>query len=368
MGLSCGLLSIGLAYFWGFLGVLIDRWREEMAFFTEPCKWMGIALTAGGLMTFVAFMLNVGEEATLFQMSLGVLGLALGAIFYLWIAWRVKTEVFVYVAEIVSSVTIVFVRLTVPQWFGIYFIRQFWPVILVGISFVALGLSYALQRLKLTIYVRPSYYTSIFLPLIPLVGAWLVGVETSVETLVGTGIFYAMLASIRRQRRYGYIAAMLFNIALQVFLFWQGIRFGVHPQLFITPIGLTLIGIAHLNRREFSSTAIRSLRSFAAAIIYASSTTELYTAQGWAPITLAALCLLGILSGMALRIRPFLYFGTAFLLLDIFIQIYRAGQTNSWIWWISGISFGLILLVLFAWFERKREQVLNLLDSLKEWD
>jgi hypothetical protein len=368
MVLSCGLLSIGLAYFWTVFGVSINVRREEMDFFTEPCKWMGIALTAVGFIPFTAFMLNVGREATLFQVSIGALGFVLGTIFYLWLAWVLQTETLVYAAELALAGTFAFVRLTVPQWFSTQLFREFWPVIVVGISFVAFGLSYALQRLKLAIYVRPLYYMSILLTLIPLVGTWFVGIEISIGTLVGTGVFYSMLAVVRRQRRDGYIAVTLFNLALQVSLIWQGLRFSVHPQLFITPIGLTLLGIAHLNRHEFSPQAVRSLRSFAAIIIYVSSTTELYTARGAAPIILAALCLLGILSGMALRIRLFLYLGTAFLLLDILVQIYRAGQTNSWIWWISGISFGLAILVIFAWFERKREQVLSLLDSLKEWD
>jgi len=368
MVLPCGLLSIGLAYFWTFFGVSINVRREEMDFFTEPCKWMGIALTAVGFVIFTAFMLNTAGEATLFQVTVGALGFTLGTIFYLWLAWRFQTEAFVYVAQLAGAGTFAYLRLTVPQWFGTYLFREFWPVIVVGISFAAFGLSYTLQRLKLAIYVRPSYYMSMLLTLIPLVGGWFVGIEISIGTLIGTGVFYSMLASIRRQRRYGYLAVTLFNLALQVSLIWQGLRLSVHPQLFITPIGLTLVGIAQLNRHEFSPQAIHSLRSFAAVIIYASSTIELYTAGGWAPIILAALCLLGILCGMALRIRPFLYLGTAFLLLDIFVQIYRVGQTNSWIWWISGISLGLAILVLFAWFERKREQVLSLLDSLKEWD
>ncbi len=77
--------------------------------------------------------------------------------------------------------------------------------------------------------------------------------------------------------------------------------------------------------------------------------------------------ILGILAGIALRIRPFLYLGTGFLLMDIFIQIYRAGHANTWIWWTSGIIFGLTILILFAYFERKRDQVLALLKSLKSW-
>jgi len=75
---------------------------------------------------------------------------------------------------------------------------------------------------------------------------------------------------------------------------------------------------------------------------------------------------LGILAGIALRIRHFLYLGTVFLLLDILIQIFEAGKRNTWIWWFSGISLGMATLILFAWFKRKKDQIsdaLNLLNS-----
>ena len=80
---------------------------------------------------------------------------------------------------------------------------------------------------------------------------------------------------------------------------------------------------------------------------------ELFTVTGfWSPIILAVIGVLGILAGIALRIRHFLYLGTVFLLLDILIQIFEAGKRNTWIWWFSGISLGTATLILFAWFER----------------
>ncbi|MFC1714256.1 hypothetical protein ACFL6S_11345 [Candidatus Poribacteria bacterium] len=365
-----GLLSLGLAYFWEILGVRMCKRWEEMNFFSHPCKWMGIAFTVLAFIFTFLFLPNISPDgATNFQANIGLLILAGLAIFYLWIAWVFQTEICVYIAEIALAGVYVFLRVVVPQWFEITLLRRFWPIVVVGISFVTVGLSYALRKLKLTLYVRPSYYTALLLPLIPFIGAWFIGIGISIQTLFWTGVFYSLVAYIRRERRYGYIAVTVFNVGLQALFIWQGIRFGLHPQVFVAPIGLTLIGIAHLNRHEMDKQALSLLRSFACAVIYASSAVELHTFGGWiAPVILAGLSILGILAGIALRIRPFLYLGTGFLLMDIFIQIYRAGHTNTWIWWTSGIIFGLTILILFAYFERKRDQVLTLLKSLKNWN
>ncbi len=365
-----GLLSLGLAYFWEILGVRMRKRREGMDFFSHPCKWMGIAFTILAFIFTLLFLPNISPDgATDFQANMGLLILAGLAVFYLWIAWVLQAEICVYIAEIALAGVYVFLRVVVPQWFEITLLRRFWPIVVVGISFVTVGLSYALRKLKLTLYVRPSYYTALLLPLIPFIGAWFIGIEISIQTLFWTGVFYSLVAYIRRERRYGYIAVTVFNIGLQALFIWQGIRFGLHPQVFIAPIGLTLIGIAHLNRHEMDKQALSLLRSFACAVIYASSAVELHTFGGWvAPVILAGLSILGILAGIALRIRPFLYLGTGFLLIDIFVQIYTAGRVNTWIWWTSGIILGLAILILFAYFERKRDQVLTLLKSLKSWN
>jgi hypothetical protein len=365
---ACSLLSVCLAYLWAAMGARMDKRYRRRASFAEPCKWAGVALAAGGLATLIAYIPAGMQTTSVFHVSVGLLGFLLGTVFFLRLAWTYQNQLYAYGAQLAVAGAFTFARFTVPYLFDAPLLQRFWPVGIVGISFATYGLSHVLQRLKLTVYARPSYHMSLVLPLIPLVGSWWVGVHTGIETLVATGALYSLFAAIRRQWRYGYIAVTLFSLAVQIALFWKGVRFGVHPQVFIAPIGFTLVGIAHLNRHEFSRRTTRSIRAFAATMIYVSSTTELYTAGGAAPIILAGLCLLGILAGMVLRIRPFLYLGTAFLLWDILMQIYRAGQINSWIWWLAGISSGLIILLLFAWFERRREQVVRLLGTLKDWE
>jgi hypothetical protein len=40
---------------------------------------------------------------------------------------------------------------------------------------------------------------------------------------------------------------------------------------------------------------------------------------------------------------------------------------QTWVWSASGIVAGVLILALFALFEKKRQEVLRLVDQLKEW-
>jgi multisubunit Na+/H+ antiporter MnhE subunit len=82
------------------------------------------------------------------------------------------------------------------------------------------------------------------------------------------------------------------------------------------------------------------------------------------------LSLAGILLGILLRIRAFLFLGISFLFLDVFTMIWYAAVNHSqtWVWWVSGIVLGAAILTLFAVFEKRRNDVLHLLEEIKRWD
>ena len=41
---------------------------------------------------------------------------------------------------------------------------------------------------------------------------------------------------------------------------------------------------------------------------------------------------------------------------------------QTWIWYASGIVVGVAIVVLFAVFEKKRQDVMNLVTQLKQWE
>ena len=88
------------------------------------------------------------------------------------------------------------------------------------------------------------------------------------------------------------------------------------------------------------------------------------------PIILAVLSLAGILAGILFRVRAFLFLGISFRLLDVLTMIWYAAvdRYQTWVWWVSGIVLGAAILTLFAVFEKRRNDVLHLLEEIKSWD
>ena len=61
--------------------------------------------------------------------------------------------------------------------------------------------------------------------------------------------------------------------------------------------------------------------------------------------------------------------GFAFLFLDLFSMIWHAAvdRYQTWVWWVSGIVLGAAIIALFAVFEKRRQEVLRLIEDVKRW-
>ena len=88
------------------------------------------------------------------------------------------------------------------------------------------------------------------------------------------------------------------------------------------------------------------------------------------PLVLAVLSVAGVLAGILLRVRAFLLLGVGFLGLVVFSMIWHAAVdlSQTWVWWASGIVLGVAILGLFALFEKRRNDVLRVVERIKEWD
>jgi hypothetical protein len=89
-------------------------------------------------------------------------------------------------------------------------------------------------------------------------------------------------------------------------------------------------------------------------------------------VVLITLSVLGVLGGMVLRVRAFLFLGSLFLLLGVYSMIrfaaHAAGDRSRVVWSAAGIVLGLVIFVFFALFEKRRNKLLGLLKKLREWD
>ena len=116
-----------------------------------------------------------------------------------------------------------------------------------------------------------------------------------------------------------------------------------------------------------------TIRYLSAIVIYAASTADIFlngvANAPWLPGVLALLAIMGIFAGIVLRVRAFLFLGTTFLLVALMTIIWYAAveRSQTWIWWVSGIVVGVLIITLFGLFEKKRDDVLRVVEDLKQW-
>jgi hypothetical protein len=281
---------------------------------------------------------------------------------------------YVYGSEVVAGLLFAHIYLTDPVFFrGL--LQPYWPLVVMGIAFVGTGISELFGRFKVNVLAKPLEHTAAFLPVLPVLGFWLVSSNLQYSTtLFVVGVLYLILALRRGSFAYSAAAAIAGNATVLALFAEHGVSLLVHPQMFIIPPCVTILAAAQLNRDRLEEGALASIRYFAITTIYVSSTGEMFQhgigTTLWLPMVLAGLSVLGVLAGMMLRVRAFLYLGTSFLILSLVSMVWHAARSigQVWPWWVFGFTLGLALLTLFGIFEKKRAEMLLLIERLKEWE
>ncbi len=90
----------------------------------------------------------------------------------------------------------------------------------------------------------------------------------------------------------------------------------------------------------------------------------------WLPLILGSFSLAGIFAGIVFRVRGMLLLGSIFLLLSIVTMIWYASENFgwTWLWYVFGIATGATIIFMFAVFEKKRTEMLRVVEGLKDWD
>ena len=215
---------------------------------------------------------------------------------------------YVYGAEVVLAVLFLHLRLTMPWLFGGFFTR-FWPLILLGIAFLGVGLSELFRRQGRWVLAEPMERTGVLLPVLPLAsGLWSTpqpGQDVVFFILVGG--LYTLLSVLRSSLVFGALAGLAFNGALWTLLSHaEGLGLLRHPQLWVIPPALCVLVGAYWNRDRLSEEQLAAIRYGTAIVMYISSLGDIVltgVAQApWLPVVLALLGIAGILAGIWLRV------------------------------------------------------------------
>jgi hypothetical protein len=281
---------------------------------------------------------------------------------------------YVYLTEVFMALTFMHLRLTMPWLFGGIF-SAYWPIVVMLLAFAGVALSELFRRQGKLVLAEPLAKTGVLLPLLPVIGFWSLNSQVPYSGLLLTvGLFYGVLSVMKRSLGLGLLAALAGNSGLWHFLNRvDGLTFFEHPQLWLIPMAVSVLLAARINRESLSADQMNSIRYGALVTIYVSSTADIFIngveAAPWLPIILAVLAVGGVIAGLMMRVRAFLFLGTAFLLLSMLTMIWSASVNLqwTWLWYVTGIAFGVLIIYTVAMFERKREQMIGFVERLKQW-
>jgi hypothetical protein len=306
---------------------------------------------------------------------------------------------YVYGAEVLLVLLFIHFKLTVPWIFG-HWLVPYWTFVVMGIAFAGVGLSEFFSRRGLRVLAEPLQRTGVFLPIFPLLVFWihpsasldrfaeqhLPALRPLIEHLDRVqpnfgkysllwfllGLLYAYMARAKSSLRYALSAALASNAGIWALLYHQQLSVLVHPQLWLVPFALIVLVAEHLNRDSLAEAQSAAMRYAGLIMIYVSSTADMFIAgldNVLYPVILAVLSLAGVLGGMLLRVRAFVYLGVSFLFLVIVSMIWHAAVElhQGWLWWVSGIVLGAAIIGLFAIFENRRNDVLHAIEQMKKW-
>ena len=377
------LAGDNIAFCFGAVSVLLMLWLEAQWFEPvarrAPMPIPAILASVIGLILFVVSSIAIALDR-------GTHGLPLTN--------KIGRTAYVYLAEVLLFLVLAHLRMTVPELFSGWVVR-YWTFIILGLAYAGAGLSEYCERRGLRVVADPVQWTSLALPLLPLISYWvhLAPEDTHVRGLGSLAnelrppalglIRYAFLwflaagiyglHAFKRGSIVAALAAVLaLNFGLWSLLVHGEIGFLLHPQAWLVPLAILLLAVEYVHHDRLSPEQRQVAQYGSLLMLYVSSTADMFiTGLGnsvWLPLVLASLSVGGILLGMLLRLRSFLFLGTTFLFVVVVSMIWHAAREQVWVWWSSGIVLGASILALFAVFEKRRQKVGELLDQLRQWE
>ncbi|WP_017317533.1 hypothetical protein [Mastigocladopsis repens] len=270
-------------------------------------------------------------------------------------------EIWVYLGLLeIAALRVYWIYTAVGQWFAGPLLPWRAPIASVVAYFL-----YILPWERWGWSKRPWQNAAYILPLIYL---WESRGEIYPVGLLITAGFYAFVAKISEKFRFTYVSVALIDWAL-----WSWFS-GLHltgDLWYVTPIGLSLLYVAQFDPRlklPQMKTSRHWLRILGCGLIC-----------GWAIIfdqdaafVPGIFSLVAIFAGLALRVRAFLYVGTATFFITSFYQLVIFSLRYPFFKWVVGLLVGILLISIAANFETRREQLNSLLrnttEQLQEWE
>lgn len=284
-----------------------------------------------------------------------------------------RPDWYVYATELLVALLGLHLRLTWPELFRLGIIERYGLLLAMALAFGLAGLAELFNRRRLAVLAQPLERTALVLPLLPMIAFWLLGPHPAAVWFL-IAAFYGLMSILRRSFWLGVLAVAAANVGLWVV--WHRMELGIlqHPQLWLIPPALAALVAEYASHGRLRAEQAGAVRYVSLGVIYLSSSADMFIAgignSVLLPLVLLGLSVLGVLCGMALRIRSFLYLGATFLLVVIaaLLKYVTIDLHQTWVVWLSMAVLGAALLAMFGVFEKRRNDVLAAVKRFKTWE
>ena len=170
-------------------------------------------------------------------------------------------------------------------------------------------------------------------------------------SLVITAGFYIWISHCTSNIRFTYLSFLLIDWGI---LRWSFRLELIDPLWYVTPIALSALYVAQIDPYLLRPERRRN-RHFLRLIASGSLCFMVLVTKPWwwsGLISLAA-----IFAGLALRVRAYLYIGTATFLLNVLHQLVILNSLYAFVKWAIGLVVGITLISIAANFETRRQQL-----------
>jgi hypothetical protein len=246
-------------------------------------------------------------------------------------------------------------------WTELSVLDAWFAVIACGIA----GVMYELPWKRLGWPKTPWRRSSLVLPLFTIWAT--VGVLSDFSLLLVAG-FYAWIAFRRSNIRFTYLSVFLIDWAIAR---WFG-RLNLTDLLwYVTLYGLSLLYVAQFDPglKQPQQREIRHYLRILGSGGICGVALVLHQDTGIIPGIMSTIA---IFAGLILRVRAFLFVGTATFVLTAFYQLVVLIRKYSFAKWVVGLIVGIVFIAMAANFETRREQITSVLrnrrNELEDWE
>ncbi|QTA78664.1 Uncharacterized protein dnl_08920 [Desulfonema limicola] len=214
---------------------------------------------------------------------------------------------------------------------------------------------------------------TIVLPLLSLPAVpWHIGSVHAGAVLLGTGLIYLSIYYTTGRSLFMYMSAVIMNSAVYLWVpVWAENTRLLH--LYTVPVAMSVLVLLHLHKKELKRSVLNKARLTAICVLYASAGLDVFLRQELFVFILAVgLGLAGIISGIGMQIRAFLYGGLIFVVMNVMGQLLRFYPDGRLEKGIILVTLGSLIMIGMIWFNIRREDILSRIRifraDLAEWE